>query len=119
MWLVVYVGLVVVGSLAKVVDERVGERPGIAVSFVGGLLLGGAWYVLYPRDLASRLFGLMLFTTLVFLVLLILPGSEVVSDPDGTRNALGVTGVLSGLVLTEKFREGADPRDRRRARFRG
>lgn len=77
----------------------------MAAGFVLGLLLGWAWFRLYPRPLGERL-GLAAALGLLIGVVVLLFGRAATEhlSTAGLREVWGAAGVLTALVLTERKR---------------
>jgi len=103
-WLVPSVGSGVVGTVAPQLVDNIGDARAAAAYFYVGVVLGWAWYQLYPRPLAARLAGPAALTALV--ALLLFGGGEASVDP-GWAKAATLPGILVGLVLTERWKEEA------------
>jgi peptidoglycan/LPS O-acetylase OafA/YrhL len=96
-------------GLAASVDEQlaglVGDTRAAGCFLYLGVLLGWAWYRLYPRELSARLAGTaaVLFVVGVLLVI----GGGTVDEGRLSPSDVTPVGVLVGLVLTERWREEA------------
>lgn len=95
--------------------DAIGQKYSCLAYFVSGMALGWAWYRLYPRDLASRLFRLTVACSVVGVAALIVPGGDefvLISNPSANDGL--PLGVLAGLVLTEASRPGGEWRHQKR-----
>jgi hypothetical protein len=106
----------ILASLERPLMDGLGQSYSCLFYFVSGLALGWTWYRLYPRNLASRIFGLTVFLSLLIVAATAFTGGHgefsLIANP--SPNDLLPLGVLAGLVLTEASRPGGEWRHQKR-----
>jgi hypothetical protein len=113
-WLVPWLGGGAAGWFEVPLVDLVGDARAFGIYAFVGVVLGWAWYRLYPRQLAARLLGLVMLG--LVLALFVVVGGDADGNALSPNDAIGL-GVLAGLVLTETRRSGGEWAHQRRTRM--